>query len=89
MLFYIHVAFDSPTLREEQSLKGFKNRALGKIFRLKREEVTGGLRKLHNEELHDFYVTSIWMIILRRIRWMGHVACMERTVYGSKFVKYE
>jgi len=50
---------------------------LGKIFRLKREEVTGGLRKLHNEELHDFYVASICVIKLSRIRWMGHVACME------------
>jgi len=52
---------------------------LGKIFRLKRGEVTGGLRKLHKEELHDFYVASIWVIKLSRIRWMGHVACMERT----------
>jgi hypothetical protein len=33
-----------------------KNRVLGKIYRLKREEVTGIQRKLHNEELHDFYV---------------------------------
>jgi hypothetical protein len=41
---------------------------LGKIFRLKREELTGGLRKLHNEELHDFYIASIWVIKLRRIR---------------------
>ena len=62
---------------------------LGKIFRLKREEVTGGLRKLHNEELHDFYVASMWVIKLSRIRKMGHVACMERTAYWSKFVKHE
>jgi hypothetical protein len=25
------------------------------LFRLKRDEVTGGWRKLHNEELHDLY----------------------------------
>jgi len=67
MLFYIHVTFDSPTLRDDQRLKGFKNRMLGKIFRLKREEVTGGLRKFHNEELHDFYIADIWVIKLRRI----------------------
>jgi len=47
------------------------------------------LRKLHNEELHDFYVASIWVIILRRVRWMGRVACMERSACGSKFVKHE
>jgi hypothetical protein len=28
---------------------------LRRIFRLKRDEVTGGWRKLHNEELHNFY----------------------------------
>jgi len=33
-------------LREEQSLKGFKNRVVGKIFGLKREEVTGGFEKI-------------------------------------------
>ena len=89
ILFYIHVAFGSPTSREEQRLKGFKNRVLGKVFRLKKEEVTGGLSKLHNEELHDFYVANIWVIKLRRIRWMGHMACMERTAYWSEFVKHE
>jgi hypothetical protein len=31
-----------PTLREEHRVNGFKNRVLGKIFRPKREEVTGG-----------------------------------------------
>jgi hypothetical protein len=40
-LFYIHMAFESPTLREAHRLKGLKNRVLGKIYRLKREEVTG------------------------------------------------
>jgi hypothetical protein len=30
-------------------------RILGKIVRPKREEVTGGWRKLHNEELHGLY----------------------------------
>jgi hypothetical protein len=34
------------TLREEHRL-----RVLRRIFRLKRHEVTGGWRKLHNEEL--------------------------------------
>jgi hypothetical protein len=32
----------------------FENRMLRRIFEPKRGEVTGGWRKLHNEELHDF-----------------------------------
>jgi hypothetical protein len=33
----------------------FENRVLRRIFGLKRDGVTGEWRKLHNEELHDFY----------------------------------
>jgi hypothetical protein len=36
-------------------MRVFENRALRRIFGLKIEEVTGGWRKLHNEELHNFY----------------------------------
>jgi len=36
-------------------LRLFKNRVLKKIFGNKRDEVTGKLRKLHNEELNDTY----------------------------------
>jgi hypothetical protein len=36
----------------------FENRVLREIFELKRDEVTGGWRKLHNRELHDFYSSS-------------------------------
>jgi hypothetical protein len=45
---------------------------------LKRDEVTGAWRKLHNEELHDLYSspTIVWVIKSRRMRWMGHVAWM-------------
>jgi hypothetical protein len=35
-------------------MKLFDNRVLIRIFGLKRDEVTGGWRKLHNEELHKF-----------------------------------
>jgi hypothetical protein len=34
-------------------LRALENRGLRRIFGPKREEVTGGWRKLHNEELHD------------------------------------
>jgi hypothetical protein len=33
----------------------FKNRVLKRIFGRKRNKVTGGLRKMHNEELHNMY----------------------------------
>jgi hypothetical protein len=43
----------SLTLREEHRLRMFENRVLRRIFAPKRDEVTGGWRKLHNEELHN------------------------------------
>jgi hypothetical protein len=44
----------------------------------KRDEVTGGWRKLHNEELHDLYSSPSIIRIFksRRMRWAGHVARM-------------
>jgi hypothetical protein len=36
----------------------FENRVLRRIFGPKRDEETGGLRKLHNEELHNLYSSS-------------------------------
>jgi hypothetical protein len=40
------------TLREEHRLRVFESRVLRRIFGPKREEVMGGWRRLHNEELH-------------------------------------
>jgi hypothetical protein len=42
------------------------------------DEVTGGWRKLHNEELHNFYSSPaiIKMTKSRTLRWVGHVAQM-------------
>jgi hypothetical protein len=37
--------------REEHRLRVFENRVLRRIFGPKRDEVIGGCRKLHNEEL--------------------------------------
>jgi hypothetical protein len=42
-------------LIEEHRLRVFENRVLRRIFGLKRVEVTGEWRKLHNEELHNLF----------------------------------
>jgi hypothetical protein len=56
----------------------FENRVLRRIFILKRNEVTGEWRKLHNGELHNFYSTPdiIRQMKSRRMRWAVHVARM-------------
>jgi hypothetical protein len=63
----------------------FENRALRRIFGPKRDEVTGGWTKLHNQELHNLYCSPSIIIIIksRRMRWAGHVALMteKRNVY--------
>jgi hypothetical protein len=67
-------------LREEHRLRVFKNRVLRRIFGLKRDEVTGGWRELHNEEIHNVYSSPsiIRMIKSRRMGWAGHVARIGR-----------
>jgi hypothetical protein len=59
-------------------LRVFENRVLRGIFGPERDEVTGGRRKLHNEELHGLYSSPsiVRVIKSRRMRWAGHVACM-------------
>jgi hypothetical protein len=58
-----------------------ENRVLRRIFGPWRDEVTGDWRKLHNEELHNFYSSPniIRMIKARWMRWAGHVARMGAT----------
>jgi hypothetical protein len=43
----------SLALREENKLRVFENRMLRRIFGPRREEMGGGWRPLHNEELHN------------------------------------
>jgi hypothetical protein len=68
----------SLTLREEHRLRVFENRVLRKIFGPKSDEVIGGWRKLHNEELHGLCSSPsiIRVIKARKKRWVGHVARM-------------
>jgi hypothetical protein len=59
----------SLTLREEHRLRVFENIELTRMLSLKRDEVTGGWRKLHNEDL----------VVFSKSRWVrlaGHVARM-------------
>jgi hypothetical protein len=57
----------------------FKNNVVRKTFG------AGGWRKLYSEELHYLYFSPnvVWVIRLRRMRWVGHVAHMgvERNTY--------
>jgi hypothetical protein len=65
-------------LREEQRIRVFENRALRRIFGPKRNKMTGGWRRVHNEDLHNLYASPdiLRMIKSRRMRWAGHVVCM-------------
>jgi hypothetical protein len=78
----------SLTLREEQRLREFENRALRRIFGPKRDEVMGEWRKLHNEELRDLYsLPSIIRIIkLSRMRWVVHIARMGEKRYAYRLL---
>jgi hypothetical protein len=42
----------SPILREEHRLRVLEKRVLRRIFEMEGDEIIGGWRKLHNEELH-------------------------------------
>jgi hypothetical protein len=67
----------SISLREEHRLRVSENTVLRMIFGSEGEE-DRSWRKLHNDELHSLYSSpnTVRVIISRRIRWAGHVACM-------------
>jgi len=75
----------SLTLREERKLRVFEKKVLRRIFGSRRDEVTGEWRRMHNEELNDFYSSPniVRVIKSRRMRWAGRVERMgeERGVY--------
>jgi hypothetical protein len=66
-------------VREERRLRVSENRVLKRIFGLKRDDVTGKLRRLHNKELYALYSSPniIRLLKSRRLRWAGHEAYME------------
>jgi hypothetical protein len=87
---YFHISYGcetwSLTLREEHRLRVFESRVL-RIFEPKREEVEGGWRRLHNEELHNLHASpNIRVIRSRRMRWAGHIARMGDTSNASNIL---
>jgi len=59
-----------------------ENRVLGRAFGFERDEVTGEMRKLHNEEFYEMFCSHN-IVRSKRPRWAGHVVCMgeRRGVY--------
>jgi hypothetical protein len=57
----------SLTLREEHRLRLFENKVLRRILGTKRDEVTGGWRKLHNEHLRDLYSSPSIIRIIKSL----------------------
>jgi len=71
----------------------FENRVLRRIFGPTGEEVAGGWKRLHNEELHNLYASLniIRVIESRWIKWACQVARMRRlrNAYNILVVKPE
>jgi hypothetical protein len=74
-------------------LRVFENRVLRRIFGPQREEVAGGWRRLHNEELHNLYASPniITMSKSRMMRWAGSAAriAQMKNIYNSLIGKSE
>jgi hypothetical protein len=66
----------------------FDNWVLRRILGLRREEMGGGRRRLHNEELHNLHTSPnvINVIRSRRMRWVGQVARLEKRNACNTFV---
>jgi hypothetical protein len=64
---------------------------LTRIFSPERDEVTGGWRKLHNDELHNLYYSTnrVRMIKSMKMRWKGHLAIMEKKCIQNFLEKTE
>jgi len=64
---------------------------LKKTLGTERDEIIGGLGKVHEEDLHDLYFSSniIREFKSSRMRWAGHVACMRKNAYKVSMGKSE
>jgi hypothetical protein len=57
----------SLTVREEHKLRVFENKVLRRLDE-RRDGVTGGWRKLHNEELHNLYSSPSIIRIIKSMK---------------------
>ena len=66
----------------------FEHMVLRRIFGLRRDEVTGERRRLHNEKLNDLYSSSniVRVIKSRKMRWAGDVARMGEERGGNRIL---
>jgi hypothetical protein len=73
-----------PGIKGENRLRVSENRALWRIFGQRRDKITGGWRKLHNEELHNLYSLPVIISLTksRRMRWVGNVVHMKEERRG-------
>ena len=61
-------------------VKGVREKALRKIFEVKKHEITGEWRKLQIlGYMHGILRLTIRNLKSRRLRWAGHVARMEQS----------
>jgi hypothetical protein len=71
-------------------MSAFEDRVVRRTFGPKRDEVTGDLRKLHNEELHNLYSSPNIIRIIKSstMRLEGHVARMgaKRNTYTGRIL---
>jgi hypothetical protein len=65
-------------IQQSYKLRVFEDRILRSIRGPKREKVAGKLRRLHDEELRNFYFASNIIRVIKsgRMKWVGHVAHM-------------
>jgi len=68
------------SLNEEHRLRVSDNRVLLRRILVPKREKVAGSRRLHNEELHDFYASPDIISVMksRRVGLAGHVARMGR-----------
>jgi hypothetical protein len=76
----------SSKLREEQRLRVYEKRMLRRMFGPRRDEVTGGWRKLHSEELHTFYSSPCLTECSNKEDVLGRACSMKE---GEKLCIYD
>jgi hypothetical protein len=77
-----------PDIKGRNRLRVFENTLLRRIFGIKRDEVMGGWRKLHNKGFHNLYSSQsiIRMIKSRRMIKARTVARMGKKRYAYRIL---